>query len=238
MRRRRSGEGFPSLLRRRLGKGGISADYVPPMPVSYTHLDVYKRQAHYSAMLDEDGTFVDDVVVHKLSDNDYLIVINAGTREKDVAWVRRQVGAMPGIHINDYSDSVSYTHLALLVLVDEVVGHELEASEQFGQDVVAEVVGGVGVFGVLHQLGQKDVCVEEVDAHGGVDHLRVEGRAQVGGLGLFDEAGDLARARDFDHAEAVDLIAKQRVQGPLRPVDNDAVIDLFCACLLYTSRCV
>jgi aminomethyltransferase len=68
-------------------------------------------QAHYSAMLNEDGTFVDDVVVHKLSDNDYLIVINAGTREKDVAWVRRQVGAMPGIHINDYSDF--YTQLAI-----------------------------------------------------------------------------------------------------------------------------
>jgi hypothetical protein len=49
-------------------------------------------QAHYSAMLYEDGTFVDDVVLHKLSENDYLIVINAGTREKDVAWVRKQIG--------------------------------------------------------------------------------------------------------------------------------------------------
>src|ERR1700761_2272881 len=27
------------------------------------------------------GTFVDDVVLHKLGENDYLIVINAGTRE-------------------------------------------------------------------------------------------------------------------------------------------------------------
>jgi aminomethyltransferase len=68
-------------------------------------------QAHYSAMLYPDGCFVDDVVVHKLSGNDYLIVINAGTREKDVAWVRQQVGHMPGIHINDYSDY--YTQLAI-----------------------------------------------------------------------------------------------------------------------------
>ena len=68
-------------------------------------------QAHYSAMLHPNGTFVDDVVVHKLSDNDYLIVINAGTREKDLAWVRKQVGHMPGIHINDYSDM--YTQLAI-----------------------------------------------------------------------------------------------------------------------------
>src|SRR5450755_3298008 len=68
-------------------------------------------QAHYSAMLHPDGSFVDDVVVHKLSDNYYLIVINAGTREKDIAWVRKQVGAMPGIHINDFSDF--YTQLAI-----------------------------------------------------------------------------------------------------------------------------
>ena len=68
-------------------------------------------QAHYSAMLYPNGTFVDDVVVHKLSENDYLIVINAGTREKDVQWVRRQIGHMPGVHINDFSDM--YTQLAI-----------------------------------------------------------------------------------------------------------------------------
>jgi aminomethyltransferase len=68
-------------------------------------------QAHYSAMLYPNGTFVDDVVVHKLSDNDYLIVINAGTREKDVQWVRQTVGHMPGVHVNDYSDY--YTQLAI-----------------------------------------------------------------------------------------------------------------------------
>ena len=68
-------------------------------------------QAHYSAMLYPNGTFVDDVVVHKLSDNDYLIVINAGTREKDVQWVRSQIGQMPGVHVNDFSDY--YTQLAI-----------------------------------------------------------------------------------------------------------------------------
>jgi len=68
-------------------------------------------QAHYSAMLYPNGTFVDDVVVHKLSDNDYLIVINAGTREKDVQWVRQTIGHMPGVHVNDFSDY--YTQLAI-----------------------------------------------------------------------------------------------------------------------------
>jgi aminomethyltransferase len=68
-------------------------------------------QAHYSAMLYPNGTFVDDVVVHKLSDNDYLIVINAGTREKDIQWVRKTIGHFPSVHINDFSDY--YTQLAI-----------------------------------------------------------------------------------------------------------------------------
>ena len=46
------------------------------------------RQAQYSALLYPAGTFVDDVIVHRLGDREYLLVINAGTREKDVSWVR------------------------------------------------------------------------------------------------------------------------------------------------------
>ena len=45
-------------------------------------------QAQYSAMLYPQGTFVDDVIVHRLSEFEYLLVINAGTREKDFTWVR------------------------------------------------------------------------------------------------------------------------------------------------------
>lgn len=45
-------------------------------------------QAQYSALLYPQGTFVDDVVVHRLGEDEYLLVINAGTREKDFGWVR------------------------------------------------------------------------------------------------------------------------------------------------------
>ena len=45
-------------------------------------------QAQYSALLYPQGTFVDDVIVHRLGENDCLLVINAGTREKDFNWVR------------------------------------------------------------------------------------------------------------------------------------------------------
>ncbi len=68
-------------------------------------------QAHYSALLTPQGTFVDDILVHRLGENDYLLVVNAGTKDKDYAWIRQQVGGFPGIHLSDYSSH--YSQLAL-----------------------------------------------------------------------------------------------------------------------------
>ena len=68
-------------------------------------------QAHYSALLTPQGTFVDDILVHRLSPNDYLLVVNAGTKDTDYAWIRQQVGTFPSIHISDYSPY--YSQLAL-----------------------------------------------------------------------------------------------------------------------------
>jgi aminomethyltransferase len=67
-------------------------------------------QAHYSALLYPQGTFVDDVIVHRLGDDDYLFVINAGTREKDINWVRENTKGFDCV-VEDLSDS--FTQLAI-----------------------------------------------------------------------------------------------------------------------------
>ncbi|MGH9740748.1 MAG: glycine cleavage system aminomethyltransferase GcvT [Candidatus Acidiferrum sp.] len=67
-------------------------------------------QAHYSAMLYPAGTFVDDVIVHRLGDDDFLLVINAGTREKDISWVRENTKGFDCV-VEDLSDA--FTQLAI-----------------------------------------------------------------------------------------------------------------------------
>jgi aminomethyltransferase len=67
-------------------------------------------QAQYSAMLYPEGTFVDDVIVHRLGEDDFLLVINAGTREKDIAWVRENTKGFD-CQVEELSDA--YTQLAL-----------------------------------------------------------------------------------------------------------------------------
>ncbi|ABF41462.1 glycine cleavage system T protein [Candidatus Koribacter versatilis Ellin345] len=67
-------------------------------------------QAQYSAMLYPNGTFVDDVIVHKFADDDYLLVINAGTREKDVNWVKDNTRQFK-VTVEDLSDQ--FTQIAI-----------------------------------------------------------------------------------------------------------------------------
>jgi len=67
-------------------------------------------QAHYSAMLYPTGTFVDDIIVHRLGEDDFLLVINAGTREKDIDWVRENTKGFD-CEVEELSDA--YTQLAI-----------------------------------------------------------------------------------------------------------------------------
>lgn len=44
-------------------------------------------QAHYSGLMTEQGTFVDDLLVHKLADTHYLLCVNASNQDKDYAHI-------------------------------------------------------------------------------------------------------------------------------------------------------
>lgn len=85
-------------------------------------------QAQYSALLTPEGTFLDDILVYKLSPNDYLLVVNAGTRAKDFAWIKKH--AQPfHCHVSDYSEH--YSQLAIqgpqaLAILKKLTGVDLE----------------------------------------------------------------------------------------------------------------
>jgi aminomethyltransferase len=45
-------------------------------------------QAHYSGLMTEQGTFVDDLLVHKISDTHYFLCVNAGNQDQDFEHIR------------------------------------------------------------------------------------------------------------------------------------------------------
>lgn len=66
-------------------------------------------KAQYSAMCMPNGGIVDDLIIYMMGTNDYMVVVNASNREKDVAWMRQH--AASDVVIDDRSDS--YALLAL-----------------------------------------------------------------------------------------------------------------------------
>ena len=50
-------------------------------------------KALYSCMLNPEGGVIDDLIVYFLSDTEYRVVVNAGTADKDVAWMQQQLAA-------------------------------------------------------------------------------------------------------------------------------------------------
>jgi aminomethyltransferase len=50
-------------------------------------------QAHYSGLMTDRGTFVDDLLVHKIADDHYFLCVNAGNQDGDFEHIRRNNAA-------------------------------------------------------------------------------------------------------------------------------------------------
>jgi aminomethyltransferase len=66
-------------------------------------------RAHYSALLDERGTYLDDILVYRLAADEFLVVVNASNVDPDFAWMARHR------HGDCVVENVS-SHYALLAL--------------------------------------------------------------------------------------------------------------------------
>ena len=61
-------------------------------------------EAQYSALTTERGTVMDDVVVYKLADGHYMLVVNAGNIAKDFTWIRQHItGVGDAVAVNTSS---------------------------------------------------------------------------------------------------------------------------------------
>ncbi len=65
---------------------------------------------HYNAILTEKGTFVDDLLVYKLDEGKFLLVVNASNKDKDFRWLKEH-GEKFNASIVDLSDD--YTQIAI-----------------------------------------------------------------------------------------------------------------------------
>ncbi|MBI4223868.1 MAG: glycine cleavage system aminomethyltransferase GcvT, partial [Deltaproteobacteria bacterium] len=68
-------------------------------------------QAQYSLLLNEQGGVVDDILVYRINENHFLMVVNAANIEKDFKWVHKNQPTQAKVEVNNISD-----HVCLLAL--------------------------------------------------------------------------------------------------------------------------
>ncbi len=69
-------------------------------------------QAQYTVMVNHEGGVIDDLLVYRLEADNYLLVVNAGTTPKDVAWIEERATAFGGaVEVAD--ESAAWAQLAL-----------------------------------------------------------------------------------------------------------------------------
>lgn len=61
-------------------------------------------RAQYTGLMTPRGTFVDDLLVHKINEERYLLVVNAANKDKDYAYLCAQVAAFEHVDVTDRSD--------------------------------------------------------------------------------------------------------------------------------------
>ena len=68
-------------------------------------------RAQYSGLMTPRGTFVDDLLVHKIADNRYFLVVNASNTDKDYAYLCAQAAGFDGVDVHNRSDD--YAQIAV-----------------------------------------------------------------------------------------------------------------------------
>ena len=82
--------------------GPQSRDYLRYLLANDVDKLLVDGKALYSGMLDENGGVIDDLIVYRMP-SDYRLVVNCGTREKDLAWMTKQAKSFD-VELKERSD--------------------------------------------------------------------------------------------------------------------------------------
>jgi aminomethyltransferase len=115
-------------------------------------------QAQYSALLTDQGTFVDDLVIYRLRSDHFLLVVNAANIVKDYTWIAERVGSCGDAVVMDASSRYALLSVqgpAAAGVVQPLTGVDLSsmAYYAFAHGEVANVRGTISRTGYTGEDG-------------------------------------------------------------------------------------
>jgi aminomethyltransferase len=122
-------------------------------------------RAHYNALLTPEGTFIDDLLVYRIADDEFLIVVNAANIEDDFAWVASH--PRDGVELENVSDRYALIALqgpkAVEILgplspaaLDEIGYYRFLSGQVIGRSAIVSRTGYTGEDGFELYLDPQD----------------------------------------------------------------------------------
>jgi aminomethyltransferase len=160
-------------------------------------LDGQPGRALYSCMLNERGGVIDDLIIYHMDTVWYRLVVNAGTRDKDLAWLAKHAASFDVEVIE--RDARDKVHAVLGSDADKVTGlsrfSAAEVGELFiartgytGEDGYEIVVPAEQVEDLWHKLREAGVSPCGLGAR---DTLRLEAGMNLYGQDMSEETSPL-----------------------------------------------
>lgn len=151
--------------------------------------DAPKGKVFYGMMLYPDGGTVDDMLVYKMDDNDFFIVINAANTGKDVEWMQKNAEGfdIEFRHVSDYYGQLAVQGPESEAVVEEVIGlqcremvfYTAKTVNTEGETLIISRTGYTGEDGFEIYGSHKYICQAW-------DRLIESGRCRPCGLGCRD----------------------------------------------------
>ena len=128
-------------------------------------------RVQYSAMCYEDGGIVDDLLVYRLSENEFMLVVNASNKDKDYEWMKKN----NEFDVEIVEESDEYTLLAVQgpdskKVIQKICDADLESLDYYhflqskcvGVDMIVSRTGYTGELGYELYFKGDDKAAEQV----------------------------------------------------------------------------
>lgn len=213
------------------------------------------HQALYSQLCLPDGGVIDDLLIYRLAEQHYMLVVNAGNIDKDFAWVKEQSRRFPNVTVVDQSSTTALLALqgpaALSILqpltetnLSGIRYYRCAAGQVVGINCLISRTGYTGEDGFELYCAPADVVqlwqtlLEAGKAHGLLpaglgarDTLRLEAAMCLYGHELDEQTNPIEARLDWslklDKGDFIgrDALLKVREQGPRRLLIGIEMVD-------------
>ncbi|MFK7839772.1 MAG: glycine cleavage system aminomethyltransferase GcvT [Bdellovibrionales bacterium] len=126
-------------------------------------------RAQYTVLLNEQGGIIDDLIITRVNDTKFFAVINAGCKDKDIAWIKSQLpDHLTFTYMQDHALIAMQGNAAELIL-NEVLGvyaddlpymHMMEAQAPNAEPMLVSRLGYTGEDGF--ELSVPNACAAQV----------------------------------------------------------------------------